>query len=131
MSFIRNNYEPNCTHTSLSPKDYSYVRPVIKEAIIKKNIKSPKWQKMKPKRSDIESKRARKGHPKDIKEVRFRKEAIAKPKHLDIFCISQTLLYMSVHVKTVDKNVRTFLFLSKDFPEMTNLPFPLNCKQSL
>ena len=60
------------------------------------------------KRSDIGSKRAMKGHPKDIKEERFTKEAITKPKHLDIFCISEKLLYMSVHVKTVDKNIRTF-----------------------
>jgi hypothetical protein len=64
---------------------------------------------MKPKkRSDIESKRAIRGQPKDIKEERFTKEAITKPKHLDIFCISEKLLYMSVLVKTVDKHIRTF-----------------------
>jgi hypothetical protein len=48
---------------------------------------------------------------------------------LDIFCISEKLLYMSVRVKTVDKNIRTFLL--SYFPQMTNLQFPLNCKQSL
>ena len=47
---------------------------------------------MKPKkRSDIESKRAISGQPKDIKEERFTKEAITKPKHLDIFCISEKI----------------------------------------
>lgn len=57
---------------------------------------------------DIESKgAAKKAKAKYIKEERFRKEA-KKPKHLDIFCISEKLLYMSVHVKTVDKNIRTF-----------------------
>ena len=92
----------------LSPKDYSYVQPVIKEAILKEQ-KEPKMAKDKAKkRSDIESKRAKKGQPKDIKEERFTKEAIKMPKHLDIFCISEKLLYMSVHVKTVDKNIRTF-----------------------
>ena len=88
---------------------------MIKEAILKEQ-KEPKMAKDKAKkRSDIESKRAKKGQPKDIKEERFTKEAIKMPKHLDIFCISEKLLYMSVHVKTVDKNIRTFLL--SHFPD--------------
>jgi sRNA-binding protein len=81
---------------------------VIKEAILKEQ-KEPKMAKDEAKkRSDIESKRAtKKAKAKDIKEERFRKRQ-KKPKHLDIFCISEKLLYMSVHVKTVDKNIRTF-----------------------
>ena len=82
---------------------------MIKEAILKEQ-KEPKMAKDEAKkRRDIESKRAKKGQPKDIKEERFIKEAIIMPKHLDIFCISEKLLiYMSVHVKTVDTNIRTF-----------------------
>jgi hypothetical protein len=101
---------------------------VIKEAILKEQ-KEPKMAKDEAKkRRDIGSKRAtKKAKAKDIKEERFRKEA-KKPKHLDIFCISEKLLYMSVHVKTVDKNIKTFSLVI--FPEMTNLQFPLNCKQS-
>lgn len=84
---------------------------------------------MKPKKEEIlNRKEPQKAKAKYIKEERFRKEA-KKPKHLDIFCISEKLLYMSVHVKTVDKNIRTFLL--SYFPEMANLQFPLNCKQSL
>ena len=60
----------------MSPKDYSYVQPVIKEAILKEQ-KEPKMAKDEAKkRSDIESKRAtKKAKAKDIKEERFRKEA--------------------------------------------------------
>ena len=72
---------------------------MIKEAILKEQ-KEPKMAKDKAKkRSDIESKRAKKGQPKDIKEERFRKEAIMKPKkHLDIFCISEKLLYICLYM---------------------------------
>ena len=34
------------------------------------------------------------------------------PKHLNIFCISEKLLYMSVHVKTVDKNIFSVVIFS-------------------
>jgi hypothetical protein len=82
---------------------------VIKEAILKEQ-KEPKMAKDKAKkRSDIESKRAKKGQPKDIKEERFRKEAIMMPKPLGYFLyFGKNAIYMSVHVKTVDKNIRTF-----------------------
>ena len=49
----------------MSPKDYSYVQPVIKEAILLKEQKEPKMAKDEAKkRRDIESKRATKGQSK-------------------------------------------------------------------
>lgn len=71
---------------------------MIKEAILKEQ-KEPKMAKDEAKkRSDIESKRAKKGQPKDIKEERFTKEAIKMPKHLDIFCISEKLRYICLYM---------------------------------
>jgi hypothetical protein len=53
----------------MSPKDYSYVQPVIKEAILLKEQKEPKMAKDEAKkRRDIESKRA----------TRWPKQKIAK-----------------------------------------------------
>jgi sRNA-binding protein len=81
---------------------------VIKEAILKEQ-KEPKMAKDEAKkRSDNESKRATKRPKQKISKKNDSEKRQKKPKHLDIFCISEKLLYMSVHVKTVDKNIRTF-----------------------
>lgn len=50
---------------NVSPKDYSYVQPVIKEAILLKEQKEPKMAKDEAKkRRVIESKRAKRGQSK-------------------------------------------------------------------
>ena len=94
----------------------------------KKNKKSPNGKRLSQKETILNRKEPWKANQK-IPEKNDSQKRQKDAQHLDIFCISEKLIYyMSVHVKTVDKNIRTFLchiFL------MTNLPFPLNCKQSL
>lgn len=59
----------------MSPKDYSYVQPVIKEAILKEQ-KEPKMAKDEAKKEEIlNRKEPQKAKAKYIKEERFRKEA--------------------------------------------------------
>ena len=64
---------------------------------------------MKPKKEAILNRKEPRKRPKQkISKKNDSEKRQKKPKHLDIFCISEKLLYMSVHVKTVDKNIRTF-----------------------
>lgn len=66
MSFIRNNYEPNCTHYYLDqchPKIIHIVRPVIKEAILKEQ-KEPKMAKEEAKKEEILNRKEPQKRPK-------------------------------------------------------------------
>jgi len=112
MSFIRNNYEPNCTHTTILiiVTQRLFLCPTSdKRGHIKrtKRAQNGKRWSQKKKRYWIE-KSHEKGQSKRYQRRTIQKRGKKKPKHLDIFCISEKLLYMSVHVKTVDKNIRTF-----------------------
>lgn len=94
----------------------------------KKNKKSPNGKRLSQKETILNRKEPWKAN-QNIPEKNDSQKRQKDAQHLDIFCISEKLLYMSIRVKTVDKNIRTFLL--SYFPQMTYLQFPLNCKQSL